>query len=67
MPLHLDENLDKTAGTTGRGRVSSSSHARQLCGRTRVLFARVIADGDMHLKDMALLKIARSGAWQFHG
>jgi serine/threonine-protein kinase HipA len=32
----------------------------------RALFAWLIADGDMHLKNMALLKIARSGAKQFH-
>lgn len=32
----------------------------------RALFAWLIADGDMHLKNMALLKIAQSGAKQFH-
>ena len=32
----------------------------------RALFAWLIADGDMHLKNMALLKIAESGARQFH-
>jgi serine/threonine-protein kinase HipA len=32
----------------------------------RALFAWLIADGDMHLKNMALLKIAESGAKQFH-
>ena len=31
----------------------------------RALFAWLIADGDMHLKNMALLKIADSGAEQF--
>jgi len=32
----------------------------------RALFAWVIADGDMHLKNMALLKIAEQGDKQFH-
>jgi serine/threonine-protein kinase HipA len=32
----------------------------------RALFAWLIADGDMHLKNMALLKIAEAGATTFH-
>lgn len=32
---------------------------------TRALFAWLIADGDMHLKNLALLKIAEPGAQQF--
>lgn len=33
---------------------------------TRALFAWLIADGDMHLKNMALLKIAQPGEQKFH-
>jgi len=33
---------------------------------TRALFAWLIADGDMHLKNMALLKIAQAGEQKFH-
>jgi len=32
----------------------------------RALFAWLIADGDMHLKNMALLKIAEPGDERFH-
>lgn len=45
--------------------LSTNPHEDMLLILKRALFAWLIADGDMHLKNLALLKIARPGARTF--
>jgi serine/threonine-protein kinase HipA len=47
--------------------LSTASEENLLIVVKRALFAWLIADGDMHLKNMALLKIAEPGEKQFQG